>query len=188
MRIRHALVCALTLMLAAFAVSAAAQSDEHSTPRVPGDGIKVHGHWTIELTNKDGTIAAHHEFENALLNQGARVLATLLHGNTPRGLWLLQIGNPNGSGPCGPNSTPCFLAEPGYAIPTPPLTVELMANGESVRLSGTTTADHDADVSLVTSTQVIGNASFVFSQRTLAAPIHVVSGQSITVSVVFSFS
>jgi hypothetical protein len=32
------------------------------------------------------------------------------------------------------------------------------------------------------------NQSFVFSQRTLATPIHVVSGQSITVSVVFSFS
>jgi hypothetical protein len=187
MRTRHALVCALTMMFAALALPAAAQSDEHAAPRVPGDGIKVHGHWTIELTNPDGTIAAHHEFENALLNQGARVLATLLQGNAPRGFWLVQVGTPTG-GPCGPNATPCFLSEPGSPISGTPLTIELMANGESVRLRGTTTAGLDGDISLVTTNQFIGNQSFVFSQRTLAAPIHVVSGQSITVSVVFSFS
>ena len=152
------------------------------------DGVKVHGHWTIELKNPDGSVAAHHEFENALVNQGARVLATLLQGNAPRGFWLVQLGAATGGGPCGPNATPCFLTEPGYPIQRALLSVDLMANGEAVKLSGSVTADLDGDIALVTTTQAIGNQSFVFSQRTLAAPIHVVAGQSISVSVVFSFS
>jgi hypothetical protein len=187
MRTRNLLVLSLTLTLAMLAGPAVAQTDDHSSPRVPGDGIKVHGHWTIELTNPDGTLAARHEFENALLNQGARVLATLLQSNSPRGFWLVQVGTPTG-GPCGPNATPCFLSEPGSQISGAALTIELMANGEAVRLRGTATAGLDGDISLVTTNQFIGNQSFVFSQRTLATPIHVVSGQSITVSVVFSFS
>jgi len=187
MRTRLTLVLALTMILAAVASPAAAQSADHAGPRVPGDGIKVHGHWTIELTNPDGTVAARHEFENALLNQGARVLATLLQSNTPRGFWLVQVGTPTG-GPCGPNATPCFLSESGSPVSGAALTIELMSNGEAVRLRGTATAGLDGDISVVTTNQFIGNQSFVFSQRTLATPIHVVSGQSITVSVVFSFS
>ena len=31
------------------------------------EGIKVHGHWTIDIRNPDGTLAQHHEFENALI-------------------------------------------------------------------------------------------------------------------------
>ena len=187
MRIRHTLAIAMTLMFAAVAWPAAAQSEEHPGPRGPSDGIKVHGHWTIELTNPDGSVAGRHEFENALLNQGARVLATLLQGSAPRGFWVVQVGHTSG-GPCGPNATPCFLAEPGSPIQGALLSVALMANGEAVKLSGTAMAGLDGDIALVTTTQIIGLQSFVFSQRTLPAPIHVVAGQSITVSVVFSFS
>ena len=30
------------------------------------EGIKVHGHWTIEVRNPDGKVVTHTEFENAL--------------------------------------------------------------------------------------------------------------------------
>jgi hypothetical protein len=51
---------------------------QESATRRPDEGIKVHGHWTIELRDPDGTIAGHHEFKNALVNQGAQALAALL--------------------------------------------------------------------------------------------------------------
>ena len=45
------------------------------------DGIQVHGHWTMTVTNPDGTVDAVHEFNNDLTTQGgARTLATILSG------------------------------------------------------------------------------------------------------------
>jgi hypothetical protein len=41
------------------------------TPRGQSDGIKVHGHWTIEVRNPDGTLAKHSEFENSLATPSA---------------------------------------------------------------------------------------------------------------------
>src|SRR5271168_3514589 len=32
----------------------------------PHEGITVHGHWTIDVKNPDGTVASHHEFENSI--------------------------------------------------------------------------------------------------------------------------
>ena len=51
-----------------------AQSEESENSvaeeRVPNhgshQGIKVHGHWTIEVRNPDGSVATHREFENSL--------------------------------------------------------------------------------------------------------------------------
>jgi len=38
-------------------------------------GVKVHGHWTIDIKNPDGKITTHREFENSLdPNAGADVL------------------------------------------------------------------------------------------------------------------
>ena len=31
-----------------------------------GEGIKVHGRWTIEVRNPDGSLASRHEFQNDL--------------------------------------------------------------------------------------------------------------------------
>ena len=35
-------------------------------PRGNGEGIQIHGQWTIEVRNRDGSVAKHVEFENAL--------------------------------------------------------------------------------------------------------------------------
>jgi len=42
------------------------------------EGIKVHGHWVIDVRNSDGTLASHTEFENALTAGGAMVLTQIL--------------------------------------------------------------------------------------------------------------
>jgi hypothetical protein len=52
-------------------------------PRAKGakEGIVVHGHWTIEVKNPDGKVAAHQDFENTLDPiEGADLLTGLLSG------------------------------------------------------------------------------------------------------------
>ena len=44
------------------------------------DGIQVHGHWTMTVSNPDGSVDAVHEFDNALLSSGRNLLARLLTG------------------------------------------------------------------------------------------------------------
>ncbi len=56
--------------------------DTPSTPRKPGsEGITIHGHWIMNVVNRDGSIAEHRDFENALVpQQGGSVIAGLLLG------------------------------------------------------------------------------------------------------------
>ena len=44
------------------------------------EGIQVHGHWTVTVTNPDGTLDAVHEFDNELI--GKRLLIDLLIGSS----------------------------------------------------------------------------------------------------------
>tara|TARA_B100001245_G_C22673371_1_gene329448 strand:+ start:14 stop:637 length:624 start_codon:yes stop_codon:yes gene_type:complete len=50
------------------------------------DGINVHGHWTVTVTNPDGTLDAVHEFDNGLtgnsIGSGADLLTALVAGET----------------------------------------------------------------------------------------------------------
>jgi hypothetical protein len=52
--------------------------------------INVHGGWSIDVTNPDGTLAEHREFNNALVLGGQRALAKLLGGDRAAGGWILQ--------------------------------------------------------------------------------------------------
>jgi hypothetical protein len=63
----------------------AAQAEQSVMPgrRQPGgthEGIKVHGHWMIEVRNPDGKLVSHTEFENSLQSTGADILTGLLSG------------------------------------------------------------------------------------------------------------
>ncbi|MGC2832601.1 MAG: hypothetical protein WB994_23420 [Candidatus Acidiferrum sp.] len=85
------------------------------------EGIKVHGHWTIEVKNPDGTVVTHREFENSIQPTGAAYLAALLSGNNSSGGLsitlngaqttygnvdsLIQFSEP---GPCLPISSAVF--------------------------------------------------------------------------------
>jgi hypothetical protein len=62
--------------------------DEKSNEAVPNDashqGIKVHGHWAIDVKNPDGTLAQHREFENSLVDLG-EIMTYLLAGQVTAG-------------------------------------------------------------------------------------------------------
>ncbi len=54
-------------------------------------GIKVHGHWTINILTKDGKLVSHHEFENNLA-YGAPILSNLLGGTATMGGVAILLG------------------------------------------------------------------------------------------------
>jgi hypothetical protein len=108
-RARDSRVVVVATMLL-FATAARAQAQAPSDPGA--DSIGVHGRWTIEVSESDGTRVARHEFNNALASQRSLLLA-LSRQNTP-GYWVVYIDDfYGGASPCGA-STPCALQEPGH--------------------------------------------------------------------------
>jgi hypothetical protein len=56
------------------------------------EGIQVHGDWTIDIYNKDGSLDQHVEFSNALKDQGAHDLISALAGlRTFSGDWQILL-------------------------------------------------------------------------------------------------
>lgn len=151
-----------------------------------GDSIKVHGAWTIELRNPDGSLAARHQFNNALLQPGGDFLARLLGGTQTLGEWAVTLASRVGEAICA-NGVDCFLRQnppPGE----PRLIVDVPATGPHAGrlvLRGTVNADTTGVIQSVV-TQQINVAAF--SEKFLAPTIAVTAGQTVSVTVVFSFS
>ena len=67
------------------------EEEETAKPDKPGEqGIKIHGHWVIDVRNPDGTLIRHKDFQNSLVTQGLfvsgdQLLAGLLSGNVTAG-------------------------------------------------------------------------------------------------------
>src|SRR5258707_12036610 len=78
--------------------SKTAVAEEKSLSNGSHEGIKVHGHWTIEVLNPDGTLVTHREFENSLHPLAPPFLSNLLSRQISPGLWSVLVGGP--SQPC----------------------------------------------------------------------------------------
>lgn len=192
--------------VAAARLQTAAQPAER--PGAPHEGIKVHGHWTIVVRNQDGTEVERREFENALENQGKEVLSSLLSRHQAISEWAvyLQNGGP-GNLPCG--SSGCAIVEhlssqlpPFFTVASPGLNVSQdPADPSHLLLSGTTRATRDSVITTVSaylglcppgppsSTGCATTQSFWgFSGTSTFPGVAVANGQSIDVTVRFSFS
>lgn len=66
-------------------------AEEHSQSGRQHEGIKVHGHWTVEVRNPDGTLVTHREFENSLQPSGVTLLADVLNGAGAPGAWAIVL-------------------------------------------------------------------------------------------------
>jgi len=133
------------------------------------EGIKVHGHWTIEVRNPDGTLVTHREFENSIQTSGSAALTSLLVGNQLPGPWQVDlIGSPQ---PCvqafaaesgfGPGPQPCVIVTKnttvvGYVLGPGQTQVDAIsfnltvtASSGQLVLSGSATADTTTTVSSV---------------------------------------
>jgi hypothetical protein len=73
-------------------------SAENSQRGGPHEGIQVHGHWTIEVRNPDGSVVSHREFENSLAaGEGSMLLTSILGRLETVGAWevVLDPGVPS---------------------------------------------------------------------------------------------
>jgi len=177
----------------------------------PHEGIKVHGHWTIEVRDPDQTLMTHREFENSLVPQtGDLGLANVLGRVHSVGLW--EIGISNGVGepiqPCSIvqfGEVPCILGEPGDTYnPNAFRTLALIVptsgpNANMLVLTGTFTAQNSSPITNYSATffycpGTIAPAScgtpnqFTFFTFAGIPTINVSAGQFVQVTVVFSFS
>jgi hypothetical protein len=163
------------------------------------EGIKVHGNWTIVVRNEDGTIAARHEFKNALLPVGAGNLSGLLAGNLSVGTWLIYFD----SSLCARQHNDCYLSTTRYPqqglLSSSNLAVTAGAGQDygKLFLTGSLRAAAAGSIGQVV-TMIMpcpGSAPSCstpglsdFSQRLLSPAIQVVAGQTVDITVVFSFS
>lgn len=164
------------------------RAGSEDTP-APGmrEGIKVHGDWTIELRNPDGSLASHHEFKNALTTVGASNLTTLLAGAGTACKWAIVTEFPGSSGSaqtCHQDSG-CLSVTAGATDVT--LRGRLVPLPNSWVISGVRTSISFRD-SAGSCPEPSAHPSQAFTRRTLDAPVSVQPEQSVDVKVVFSFS
>jgi hypothetical protein len=160
--------------------SAAAQEDVRGRPT---DGIKVHGHWIVEVKNADGTLASRHEFENALVPTGADLLTRLLAGTDSITDFLVEafFTYPPDQQP------PISLLSPvSRSVPTSGPFANLLVIQSGLIIAG----NPNASLTRVgTRCIVASDGSFVpLTARDLANAIPVQADQLIQVTVVLSFS
>jgi len=108
------------------------EEKDSSLPKKPGsEGVKVHGHWMLQVKNADGTPGERREFDNSLVTgsggEGDELLVGMLSGNYTLadlsiGLVSGASGTYNGSWCQGPGGTPpagisCYglIANDGWA-------------------------------------------------------------------------
>jgi hypothetical protein len=101
------------------------QAAKPAAPKGQSEGIRVHGHWMIEVKNPDGKVTARREFENSVQPAGESYLAALLAGNnSPGGLSILLNGLGFSLNPANPGRYTLDFSEAGpclpFASPGPP--------------------------------------------------------------------
>jgi hypothetical protein len=157
--------------------------------RVPGEpaakgtheGIKVHGHWTIEVKNPDGKLVTHREFENSLTTQpevsGATLLAGLLGRSLTAGSWQVQliyfdsstgavtggmvITEPNSATEgCTPSTTPVIVScSNSLSISGPTTPTSGVPTGNTLTLMGTATVPQG--IAAITQVATYSNSCFI---------------------------
>ncbi len=172
------------------------------------EGIKVHGHWTIDVKSPDGSVISHHVFENALDSGGAAVLAQMLARTKVPGVWdvyLWQVGS-GLRAPCPSYfNGACVIGEVGSTDPEAQfktMTVSAPATGPNAGklvMSGQATAEADGDIArvgtqmgLCAGTTAAASCTAYryteFTSHNFPTPIVVLASQIIQVTVVISFS
>lgn len=187
----------------AIAPAPVATSSGEVAPSGPGvEGIKVSGHWTIEVRETDGKLVSHTEFENALAVNGQESLARFLARDKTPGLWSINLIGSTGNEPCLSNiPTNCYISEAAESANWPNgfKNLAVSFNSTVARLSGTATAQRNGNVATVQTN--VGRcenttaaaspcqySGMPFTSKTLPTPVSVLLNQQVAVTVDISFN
>ena len=180
------------------------------------EGIKVHGHWIIDVRNPDGKLVKHLEFENALMPGGGNALARFLGRAQTVGAWEIELsnfpasGSPFGTGsglsgsgwivestssrsesisPYGTVSKTLSITSPAFSINTAGSLV--LGGNVAAVLTGSfsSVATWNRFCSQTTSpADCVGNTNIALFTATPIAPVNLSAGQIVQVTVTISFS
>ena len=168
------LALALSTFPAAFSRAVKAQTPAKATAQTPAkattspateskggqkEGIKVHGHWTIDVRNPDGTLVTHREFENDLDLTGRGTLVSLLGRQKTNGGWLVELAGFSGTSPCEDSNSAIVACEiyestapwisPNYFKTLTLSLLSLNTGNDRLMLSGSATAARVGTIDLV---------------------------------------
>ena len=204
-----ALVGGLAVVLLAGLVAAGCGAPADNSASQPEEGIKVLGHWTIEVRSPDGSLVERREFDNALSVTGNWVLTRFLGRQKSVGFWYIGTSGTKADQPfLDDNGDPNWglLAEAdapetgNWIFKTLTVTVPTEGDNEhKLVLSGTATAQKDGVISGVntsvsldaptnapSSPSAVGFPNYVTT--TLLSPsVAVTEGQQLLFTVVISF-
>jgi hypothetical protein len=125
-------------------VAAAAETQPAAKPSgSTQEGIKVHGDWIIVIRNEDGSVAARHEFQNALVN--FTLLPTILAHGGSAGQWFIFLDGP--IHPCFPSDA-CRLMETGTAVANN-AEMKVRVNGNTLLMVGSVKAQNASQITSV---------------------------------------
>lgn len=168
-------ILALAVLLAVSSVPATSQEKKSEQPaprattsnpsesngKADHDGIKVHGHWTIEVRSKDGALVSHTEFENSLATGASAWFAKVLARQASWGPWgiiatsggagtfgFMTGGSAFPTGPCDSGAA-CLLTEPAANFPSPFSNTLTVSAGQTFQLLGTVTAKSSGAIKVV---------------------------------------
>jgi hypothetical protein len=168
----------------------------------PSEGIQVHGDWTIDIYNEDGSLDQGIEFSNDLSFGGPERLAKVLAGvNTPGAWWVAFDSRTVPDAPC---PSFCRISEPNYpgAVESEDLTVTIESS-EVIVLAGSVVAEQAGEVGTVSTrfafcepnvapdscngaSGLAPAGSFTFADT--FTPVNVEAGQTISIRVDISFT
>ena len=127
-------------------------------------GMKMHGHWTIDIKNPDGSLAQHHEFENSIQYDGQNYLVGLLSGYaTPGAMGIYFTAQSGGTAPCSAAYNFCAIVTSLTTAPAvnlcgnyycaPGLTITpTFGVGPTLKLAGSITANEAGTIGIVATT------------------------------------
>ena len=162
--------------------------------QVPDQGIKVHGHWLIEVRNADGTLELQREFDNALLDGGKATLLSLLMAQKTIDSWAIQVSSD--TGPCANSqgsAVNCLIEEPTGPHEGPSvfrnLTKTTGHGNPTLILQGSFVAANGGAISIVaTLTNFSTGGVSLFTGTSLESPIPVQATQTVSITVTISVS
>lgn len=182
--------------------SALAQTPSAEAPATQA-GIQVHGVWTIQVFEPDGTEVSTKTFDNALV--GASALTGFLNAEVVSGGGYLVLETATGS--AGPCNGPCHIGTSALNAgitfqATNLVTSSQGTNFETLQMVGSVTASSNETIGAVASWFCVCNAATntatqctaqpdscgVFTRKVLASGIAVTAGQIVQVTLEITFS
>ena len=158
------------------------------------EGIKVHGDWTVEVTNPDGSLATRKQFSNYITEEGFGVLAALMTHDQPIiGRRINFVFDPNIP------EVICNDAGENFWFPRAPEAVSVISADQKGSIwSAGCTVSLDGDATSTEIATIFGKVTLVaddtldhwvnISQQSISPRIEVVDGQYISATVVYSFN